>query len=373
MDFKMSTFAESSAQAAAAPVQTVENTAPETTVTTPENVAAPDTSSTTVNNEGALETTAQSPETTATEQTSEEANFFDLKMPSFDNNGQQINAETAQQPSTVSWEEAIKTVDKKAIAQKIGISDFALEMDEHIRNGGNAIDYLMARAVDYNKVSDLDIVKDNFTKKYPNLSSEERDALFADVYRQSEFEEENAKTMGIIRMKADAHELRQKKIAEQQSFKIPEPVKQEQGQQQPNNEAAIQQTRDFIKNHDATKSLIESKRVAIALGKEDSFRFNIDNPDFLIDVMTNKDTWAKVLSTKQGEPDMNRIIRAAKYIIDMDAHDNAIFNYGVQKGERKKVEGNQYVGKPVTKTGMPNQETLGKAFQTRAKVSTYGS
>lgn len=373
MAFTMSTFAESSAKSEvpAAAQQTETAAATETAVNESAATSAQDTSETIVNNNGALETTA--PEATNAEET-ELQNNFEMSMPTIEGNGSAEGEVNATEQKSVSWEDAVKNVDKKEVLKKIGVSDFAIELDEHLKRGGQAIDYLMARAIDYNKVSDIDLIKGDFDKKYSSLSPEDRSALFNDVYKQSEYDDDAQKAVGLIRMKADAHILRQSKIAEQQSFKIPEQMQQQQEvQQQPNYGEQAEATKKYITENQATQAFLQSKRVAIPLGEKDSFNFSINDPNYLIKVMTDQQLWAKHLTDKQGEPDINKMLRIAKYVVDPDAHDMQIYNYGQQKGERKKVEGNQYISKPTTKTGMPNSETLGQAFATRAKVSTYGN
>lgn len=371
MDFKVSTYAESSAKSEApAATQQTETTAAETTVNNEVATTAQETSETIVNNNGALETTAT--ETTAAEET-ELQNSFEMSMPTVETAASETAVNTTGQQA-VSWEDAVKNVDKKEVLKKIGVSDFAIELDEHLKRGGQAIDYLMARAIDYNKVSDVDLIKGDFDKKYSSLSPEDRAALFNDVYKQSEYDDDAQKAVGLIRMKADAHILRQSKIAEQQSFKIPEQMQQQQEvQQQPNYGEQAEATKKYITENQATQAFLQSKRVAIPLGEKDSFNFSINDPNYLIKVMTDQQLWAKHLTDKQGEPDINKMLRVAKYVVDPDAHDMQIYNYGHQRGERKKVEGNQYISKPTTKTGMPNSETLAQAFATRAKVSTYGN
>jgi len=367
MAVKMSTYAESSAKAPeAAPI--VEE-AP--IVNAP--VIAPEKTDTVVTNEGVLETKVEAPVI------NEESNSYDFKVPSFDDEKVEANTAdaTKQQQPVTSWKDAIKSVDRKELLKELGFDDFAIELNDHISKGGKPIDYLAARAIDWNTVSDADVVLDEMKKDFPDATPTQLQRLFNKKYNQLELADDEDKEDGMLLMKADARKYKAARIANQQSFKIPEGNQQLQSQQpqQPTPEqlqAEAQARTQKLLENEAIKNLTQSKRVAIKLGEKDSFNFNIDKPESIVRAISEPQYWAKILANKQGEPDMDKLIRLTKYAHDMDGHDLALFNYGQSKGHRKEIEEGQNIKLPNGRTPQTEKTTLAKAFK-NAKLSTYGS
>ncbi len=72
---------------------------------------------------------------------------------------------------------------RKELLKKAGVSQFAIDMDEHLLMGGKAEDFLAAKAIDYTKVSDEDLVKNSLKKEYPDFSKEDIDELYLAKYK----------------------------------------------------------------------------------------------------------------------------------------------------------------------------------------------
>lgn len=368
MTFKTSTFGESSAKVETPITPNIENivveaaveTQPEATI---ETVAK---SETVVNNEGTLETAA--PETTVTpEAEAIDDGNFEFKVPLF---GEEKEKQEVAEKANSSLDDILKGTNRKDILKKLGVSDFAIELEEYIENGGDVHDLLQAKAFNWEKVPNADVVKDELKKNNPNLSAEKLQRLFEHKYKQGEYASDEDKEIGEIELESDAFRIRQQRIANQQAFKMPEPKAQN------NNvsdvEAQNKAVLTLVNENEATKQLMQSKRVAIPLGKDGSFNFNINTPEVVVKAMTDGAFWKQITANKQGEPDIEKLIRISKYALDPDAHDKAIFNYGQSKGHSKVIDEGRNAQRPITKPNVPATETLKEAFAKRAKVSTYG-
>lgn len=244
------------------------------------------------------------------------------------------------------WKEELKKLPIDEVVAELGFDPFAVEINKHIKGGGQPIDYLQARAVDYNKFSDDALVKDNLRKEYPTLSPSQIELMFNRRYNVSEDASDEDKEFITAQLQADAYKIRQTKIAEQQKFKIsetPTPQKDEAYEQWKQNRDAQSQNLESLKTyfeaHPATKALNESKRVTISLGEGVTpYNFVVDKPELINRVLTDDGTtWNKLTSTTQGEPDIAKqqlltLVAANPQKVFQD-----IFNYGVQMGERKRV------------------------------------
>lgn len=257
---------------------------------------------------------------------------------------------------TFNLDDEIKKVDRKELLKKLGVNDFTIEMDEYLAKGGKADDYLSKRAIDWNSISDEELAKRDLKNLYPDASSAQIDRLYNKKYSQLDIDTDEDKEDGILLMKADARRIREAKIAEQKSFKIPDaiiPQTKDEAYEQWKQERDAQpvlmrQLSEFYQNHSATKNLNESKRVAISLGDDvPAFNFSINNPEAITRVFTDGgETWQKLTSNEKGEPDVAKQQLIALITYNPNKVMQDIFNYGVQMGKKKLVEEGQNAQRP---------------------------
>jgi D-ribose pyranose/furanose isomerase RbsD len=263
----------------------------------------------------------------------------------------------AAQP-TFNLDEELKKIDRRELAKKLGFNDFAIEINDHITNGGNAIDYLNARAIDYSKVSDEGIVKSDLQKQYPTFTTAQVDLLYKRRYGVDEMATEEDKEYAQLQLAADAQRVRQTLTEEQKKFKIPEaitPVKDEayeQWKQYRESQTQLsEQINGFYLNHAATKTLHENKKVAINVGEGIApFNITIDKPELITkSFMDGGETWQKLTSTPTGEPDVQKQQLIALFSFNPQKMLQDMFNYGLQQGKRSLVAEGQNAHRPETK------------------------
>jgi hypothetical protein len=318
--------------------EVVETPAIEKTVETPivETVEVPPTVE--VNSDGALKEVVQ--ETPATEVIDDHSSTFTID---FEEEKSIEQPKVEQQASPITdWKEALKKIDLKEIAKELGISEFALEINEHIKNGGNAADYLGAKAIDWGKVSHQDLIISDLKSQYPHLSDDKIHKLFEKRYSQSEFLDEDEKEVGLIQLEADAENIRNKRIVEQGKFKLPEAVphqideqvNQRIAQLQQENLKQIQQNIDYLSNHESTKNLLTSKRVVSKYGENGAFNFNIDKPELILKVLTDDSVWGKITSTKEGTPNVELLQEMALFALNPIKFKTDLVNHGKSLGAK---------------------------------------
>jgi hypothetical protein len=325
-------------------------------VETPPLVEAPPV---TVNESGVIEAphSQAAPEVAIPEPVVEEnVSAFDLGEPT----PVATPTETVTPPPAFNLDEELKKIDKKELLKKLGVNDFTIEMDEYLAKGGKADDYISKRGIDWSKVSDEDLIKQDLKNIYPDATQQQIERLYNKKYTQQEIDTEEDREDGVLLMRADARKIRDQKLQEQNSFKIPEaiipPVKYEEAylqwkQQQESQPALMKQLNDFYQNHEATKSINESKRVAINLGEGvPQFNFSINNPDAITRMYTDGgETWQKVTSTPTGEPDVQKQQLIGLFTYNPQKFMQDIFNYGRQLGKRDIVGEGQNAQKPTNK------------------------
>jgi hypothetical protein len=339
--------------------------------------------------EPATVSTEEPQSTVVTEpETQVEENVTAFSIPNF---GDEPAEESSTEPQAsasvqvVDWREQLKKSDPKEILKELGYDEFVADFAEFRKNGGDAYKFLEAKAFDWNNVSHTDLVFDELKLQYPNLSDDKIEKLYQARYKQTEFAADEDKEVGLIQLEADAELVRQKRIQEQQQFRIPEvsrPQEVDNQLQYAEQERLLaeqqQQVLQFFREHDATKSLLESKRVAIDLGDNGRFNFNIDKPENLMAVALDGEKWQRAISVNPQEadpakliPDVAKLQKIALVALNPN-YEKDLVNYGKSLGLKAIIEEGQNARRPVGSVPAQPNESLGEAFGSRAKVTTFG-
>jgi hypothetical protein len=334
-------------------------------------------------------TNEESSSTVVTEPVAQaEENVTAFSMPNFgDEPAEETSTEgqASAQVQVTDWREELKKSNPKDILKELGYDEFVADFAEFRKNGGDAYKFLEAKAFDWNNVSHTDLVFDELKLQYPNLTDDKIEKLYQARYKQTEFAADEDKEVGLIQLEADAELVRQKRIHEQQQFRIPEvsrPQEVDNQLQYAEQERLLaeqqQQVLQFFREHDATKSLIESKRVAIDLGDNGKFNFNIDKPENLMAVALDGEKWQRAISVNPQEadpakliPDVAKLQKIALVALNPN-YEKDLVNYGKSLGLKAIIEEGQNARRPVGSAPAQPNESLGEAFGSRAKMGTIG-
>lgn len=344
-----------------------------TTTTDTTSVAA----TTTDTQQANVDTTIQQvDDTAAANQTELDESSSNFSIGTGDDTTTTQQAQTTTQP-TYNWKEEIKKIPIAELLKEAGITDFAIEINEHIAKGGKPVDYLSARAIDYNAISDESLIKDSLKKIYKDATPDQINLVYNRKYGVPEDATDEDKMFADLQLKSEANTIRQTAIAEQSKFKVPDAVIPQdeaylQWKEAQNTQAErSQKITDFYAANQATKNLHESKRVTISLGDGvKPYNFIVDKPEAITNAFTDGgQTWQKLTSTATGEPDVPKQQLIALFSYNPQQFMQSIFNYGKSMGVRKElVEGGQNAqrqqakvinadpnAKPIYKMGTYNQ------------------
>lgn len=320
------------------------------------------------------------------EQAPLEDNQSSFSMPSFDGEGDSEGEEGQAAAVVVDWKEELKKANPKDILKELGYDDFLAEFAEFRKNGGDAYKYLEAKAFDWETVNHQDLVLDELKLQYPHLSDDKIEKLYQAKYKQSEFASDDDKEIGAIQLEADAELIRQKRIAEQKTFQIPDVMNSQEvnqfqermAEQQKIENERVQQALQFFKEHDATKNLMESKRVAIDLGDNGKFNFTVDKPETLMAVALDSEKWQRAIAVNPQEadpskliPDVAKLQKIALVALNPN-YEKDLVNYGKSLGLKSIVEEGQNARRPIGSTPAQPNESFAEAIKNRAKVGTLG-
>lgn len=324
---------------------------------------------------------------TESQQEQLEGNESVFEMPNFEGTADEGNEDgEGQQVVTTDWKAELKKADPKEILKELGYDEFLAEFAEFRKNGGDAYKYLEAKAFDWETVSHQDLILDELRLQYPHLTDEKVEKLYQAKYKQSEYASDEDKEIGAIQLEADAELVRQKRIAEQKSFQIPDVTRSQEAaefqerfaEQQRIDTERVQQALQFFQEHEATKNLMQSKRVAIDLGDNGKFNFTVDKPETLMAVALDSEKWQRAIAVNPQEadpskliPDVAKLQKIALVALNPN-YEKDLVNYGKSLGLKSIVEEGQNARRPVGSTPAQPNESFAEALKNRAKVGTLG-
>ena len=336
------------------------------------------------------ETTTET-QTQANEETVQEDGVATFSMPTFGDETAEVNAseEGVQNTAPIDWKEEIKKQDRREVLKAAGLSDFAIDFAEYYEAGNDPYKYLEAKSFDWEKVGDIDVVKNDYKSQYQTFNDQQIDRLIAKKYGFIEGGDEEDNADALLMVKADAHVSRQAKIQQQKAFVIPTVNKpQEAATTQGNIDHLIAQQQEvaaqeyqnvvkFYQEHEATQNLSQSKRVGVDLGVDKPFYFNVEKPELVTKAITNGDFWQRITATNPQEADVSKLVpdvaKLQKLVIAAmnPNYEKDIFNYGKSFGLKAIVEEGQNAKRPNgTSPTVPNDTP--QAAWGRAASTTFG-
>lgn len=215
--------------------------------------------------------------------------------------------------------------------------DFIKGVVEFYEKTGDITPYLQAKLVDFNQMSDEEIMRRSLREQYPDVSEKAFERLFKqqvidkykldpDEYGEDDFE------LGTELLKSEASKARQKYVDWQNSFKAPEPESDNtQAQAQAEALEAMQKFEQSVKSHELTKSILENKRLTIKVG-EDEFAYEIPEPDAIVDMTVDNDKFFSQFAAGEGQVDFSKWYKTAAYSQNPELFEKALINYGKTLG-----------------------------------------
>ena len=205
---------------------------------------------------------------------------------------------TETAPVVTDWKELIKKADRKEVLKEAGLDDFELDFIEYRKSGGDPRRYLEAATRDWNKVSDLDVIRQELRQEFNELAGPETDeetfALWEEKQLRNRFKigedfvDDKEKKLADMELKFQANKLRKKYSEEDKKFLIPEKKTDPQDKMLDEVTAQREAVKTFMSEHQATKNLITTKQIISGEGDE-QVKFNIPNPEKLVDLASNPD------------------------------------------------------------------------------------
>lgn len=284
--------------------------------------------------------------------------------------------ETVQQDSSLNTQttepkssETTENVDSKEDRGYQWKDDFIREAVEFYEKTGDLTPYLQAKTVDFNKMSDEEILRRNLREQYSDLTDKAFDRLYqkevVDKYKldADEYGEDDSE-LGRELLKAEASKVRNQYIEWQNKFKAPDPeVDNSQV------EEALKKFEDDVRNNPMTQSILQNKKISLKIG-DTEFNYEIPNADSLLNMTLDNDKFFSQFAGQEGNVDYARWYKTAAYSQNPELFEKALVNFGKTIGREEvtrelKNPSNNSVGDVPTESSGDFRTGLLQAFASR--------
>lgn len=209
--------------------------------------------------------------------------------------------------------------------------DFIKGVVEFYEKTGDITPYLQAKTVDFNSMSDEEIMRRDLREQYSELSDKAFEKLFktevVDKYKldADEWGEDEAE-YGRELLKLQASKTRDKYLEWQRNFQAPEPV-----QVEDNTDEVLKQFEESVRSNEITRQILDAKKISIQAG-DDAFQFEVPNADALVDMTIDNDKFFSQFAIEPGKLDYNKWYKTVAYSQNPELFEKALINFGKTLG-----------------------------------------
>ena len=226
--------------------------------------------------------------------------------------------------------------------------DYIKSAVEYYNANGNLTPYLEATALNYEDMSDEQIMRRNLEKANPTLSKRAIERLYQkdviDKYTLDEDKyDEDEVELGKELLQAEAAKLRKQYVDEQKNFT--QPLKTE-GEETESQEKIIQQWTETVSNNATTKSVLENKSILVEYG-DDKFSYEVENPQDLQDMTIDNNKFFALFKDENDNIDFDKWYKVLAYAINPEVYDSSLISHGQEMGQEKLVSNMKNTEKPV--------------------------
>lgn len=211
--------------------------------------------------------------------------------------------------------------------------DFIKKVVEFYEKTGDLTPYLQAKTVNFEQMSDEEILRRNLREEYADLSDKAFDRLYKqqviDKFKldADEWGEEDSE-LGRELLKSEAAKLREKYLQWQRDFSAPEPEVSDEYAQ---TAEMLQRFEQDVRSNEFTKSFLEGKKLTIKT-TDGEFNYEVPQADAVIDMTVDNDKFFSQFAGDQGNLDYAKWYKTVAYSQNPELFEKALINYGKTLG-----------------------------------------
>jgi hypothetical protein len=201
-------------------------------------------------------------------------------------------------------------------------------------------EFLIKTNIDYDAISDAEIIKMQIESQYPTLAEEERNLLLQRKLNKEYnigSEDESEDRVGKLLLKVEADKIREGLKKEQAEFTPSKNPNSVEARMQAQQEAQLKQLQEFqgyVKEHPATKQLETSRLLQYGVG-DTKLNYEVNQSVNLSELAVDSNKFFQMFLGQDGKVDMNKFYKVANYAASMEGVEKALIAYGRSLGEKR--------------------------------------
>jgi len=201
-------------------------------------------------------------------------------------------------------------------------------------------EFLIKTNIDYDAISDAEIIKMQIESQYPTLAEEERNLLLQRKLNKEYnigSEDESEDRVGKLLLKVEADKIREGLKKEQAEFTPSKNPNSVEARMQAQQEAQLKQLQEFqgyVKEHPATKQLETSRLLQYGVG-DTKLNYEVNQGVNLSELAVDSNKFFQMFLGQDGKVDMNKFYKVANYAASMEGVEKALIAYGRSLGEKR--------------------------------------
>jgi hypothetical protein len=278
-------------------------------------------------------------------------------------------ATTAKPAATpTDWKSEVRKQKKEDVLKELGYDEHVIKMLNYRETNHDLTPFLKATTANWDKVSDLDLAREELRAEHLHLSEEDFNSIADDLLSAKYFLEsvdDREKNRGKILLKSDAAKYRAKRKEDDKNFldNVAKPAEKAAQPSQAEIEAQAQQQRDVyaaqVAELPASKKLLSEKQIVTASG----FNYKVD-PQAVLKVAQDP---AKLfeLFQKDGKEDWEGLFATIAFAMDRNNYDKLLTDHGKTLGGKEVDDELDGADQPEKKSNPGKKETLAQALEKR--------
>lgn len=288
---------------------------------------------------------------------------------------------------TIDWKEYVKKpehrkevhdlleIDEQALAlsKELVQDEFVKKLVTYRKEHGNVTPFIEAATKDYDKLSHMELLRDDLKKQYPNLSKEKFEVLAKNRIDKRFILGEDADPdeveLAAIDLEVEGEKIRQQRKTEQQTFlDSVKPTDRNAELQKLNQEKLEADLKEFeqfktsVEVSPITAKLFAEKKIVFG-EKENSFNYTV-NPDTIKEQTLDTNKFYG-LFWEDGKFNQQKWNKVVAYANNMNAVEDGLVNHGRSLGTKQIAEVELENAKEKTDQSQPTptKKSLAKAFK----------
>ena len=215
------------------------------------------------------------------------------------------------------------------------LDEFMTGALEYYRETGDLSKYAEMKSVNYDEMSDTDLMRRALRSQYSDVSDKNFERLYqrevVDKYKlDADRDDSDEVELGQELLKTEANKLRQTFKEEQTRFVPP------QRQEQRDAEEAQEQWTQIVGESASTANLFDNKEIVVDWDGE-QFSYEVDDPEFLAQTAVDSRNFFQIFQDDSGQVDLDHWYRVVQYAMEPQTFERALINFGRSLGSESVV------------------------------------